>query len=893
MLKQNVNPFSSKPPKLAQKFLLSFLREELSEEVLGDLEENFYSNIKKMSVSRAKLCYWYQVLNYLRPFAIKKLHSAFTNLTMYKHHIKIGWRNLTKQKMYSAIKIGGLAMGLAAFLLIALYIKEELGYDQSYPDSDRIYRIAGKVTDNGILEKWVSFPPPMAAAMAKDFPEIEISGRLMPNSLFPGAGSNEMRPFNSKENTYEEGFTYADAELLRILQLPVIYGDRKNALSEPNTMVISKSKANKYFPGQDPVGQLMVLNNNTDKPWKICAVIEDPPFNSHLQYTFYLSLTGVEFWNGEQTSWNSNNYVDYVLIHAGTNIAQLEKKLTSDIANNYYLPTMLKNGNKNAVKQLETFSLHLQPVGDIHLGSYDIKSYADVQTQGDKRFVLMFAAIAIFIIVIACINFVNLSTAKSANRAREIGLKKVAGAQRKTLIKQFLTESVLFSFFSVILGVLLAWALLPFFNLVSARSLTIPWTAGWFAPGLLVSVIFLGMIAGLYPSIYLSSFMPIQVLKGELSRGSRNSILRNGLVIFQFTASIVLIVSTIVVHNQMNFILNKKLGYDKEQVILIQGTNSLGKEVKNFKNELLKYPQVKNVSASDYLPVAGTKRNGNTFWVEAEKNTGNGVVGQFWIVDNDYIKTLGMRIIDGRDFNPAMPSDSQAVIINQTLANKLNLIDPIGKRISNWGTWEIIGIVEDFNFESLRDNIGGLCMHLGNSPSIISVKVNSTDIGSTIDYISSIWKSFSPDHTLRYSFLDEKYAKMYEDVKRLVRIITGFALLAILIACLGLFGLSAFMAEQRTKEIGIRKAMGAGTVSITRLMTKDFVRLIWIAFIIASPIGYWAMNSWLQDFAFHTRIGFLEFIAGGFVTLFIALFAISFQSIKSAMMNPVNSLRKE
>jgi putative ABC transport system permease protein len=408
-----------------------------------------------------------------------------------------------------------------------------------------------------------------------------------------------------------------------------------------------------------------------------------------------------------------------------------------------------------------------------------------------------------------------------------------------------------------------------------------------------LSAVIVGLIAGLYPSIYLSSFMPIQVLKGDLSRGSKNSILRNSLVIFQFIASIILIISTIVVHSQMNFISNKKLGYNKEQVILIQGANTLNKEVKNFKNELLKYPQVINVSVSDYLPVTGTKRNGNTFWIDGKQNTERGVVAQFWIVDNDYIKTLGMKIIDGRDFNPAMPSDSQAVIINKTLANKLNLKDPVGKRISNWGKWEVIGIVEDFNFESLRDNIGGLCMHLGNSPSVISVKVNSSDMQNTIGYISSVWKSFSPDQPIRYTFLDERYAKMYEDVKRLVKIITGFAILAIIIACLGLLGLSAFMAEQRTKEIGIRKAMGASIGSITGLMTKDFIRLIGIAFVIASPIAYWAMSKWLQDFAFHISIGVLEFAMGGLIALFIALFAVSFQSIKSALMNPVKSLRKE
>jgi putative ABC transport system permease protein len=408
-----------------------------------------------------------------------------------------------------------------------------------------------------------------------------------------------------------------------------------------------------------------------------------------------------------------------------------------------------------------------------------------------------------------------------------------------------------------------------------------------------VSTVIIGLIAGLYPSIYLSSFMPIQVLKGELSRGSKNSILRNGLVIFQFTASIILIISTIVVHNQMYFISNKKLGYSKEQVILIQGANTLNKEVKNFKNELLKQPQVINVSVSDYLPIASTKRNGNTFWINGKQNTESGVGAQFWIVDNDYIKTLGMKIIDGRDFNSAMPSDSQAVIINQTLANKLNLKDPVGKRISNWGTWEVIGIVEDFNFESLRDNISGLCMHLGNSPSIISVKVNSSDMVNTIAHISSVWKSFSPDQPIRYTFLDESYAKMYEDVKRLVKIITGFAILAIIIACLGLFGLSAFMAEQRTKEIGIRKAMGASIGSITRLMTKDFIRLVGFAIVIASPIAYWVMSKWLQDFAFHINIGWWAFALSGLAAVSIALITVSFQSIKAALMNPVNSLRKE
>jgi putative ABC transport system permease protein len=886
-----LKPRDHYPPRLAQKFLLGFLRDEISEEVQGDLEELFYSDLERSSPFHAKINYYYQVLNYLRPFAMKKFKSSYSNsLTMHQHDIKISWRNLTKQKMYSVIKIGGLALGIAACFLIALYIKDELSYDESYPAADRIYRVVGKATLDGVIEKSVSFPAPMSGALLKDFPQIEISARLLTSRLFAGAGSNHIRPSDKTENTYEEGFAYADASFLDLFQIPVIYGTKTNALQEPNTMVITKSKADKYFPGQNPVGKVMFLNNDRNKPWKISAVIGDLQSTSHLQYNFYLSLSGIEWWKGEQSDWNASNYLDYILVRPGTNAAQLGEKMTSDILHNYYLPLLIKAGVKNPEKELTKFSLLLQPVSDIHLRSYDIK---EDLPHGDIRFVLMFSAIAVFILVIAFINFINLSTAKSANRAREIGLKKVAGASRIVLIKQFLTESLLFSFISFFLGVVLAWILLPYFNMVSSHSLVIPWTSWWLAPVILFSALVTGLVAGSYPSIYLSSFMPNQVLKGDLSRGSKNSMLRNSLVIFQFSISIFLIISTIVVYSQMHFILNKKLGYDKDRVILVKGANTLSKEVKNFKEELLKSPQITNVSISDYLPVTGTKRNGNTFWIEGKQNIDAGVIGQLWRVDNDYIKTLGMKILEGRDFNPGMASDSQAVIINQSLANRLSLKDPIGKRIYNGSNSEVIGVVEDFNFESLHNNIGPLCMQLGNSPSVISIKVNGTNLERTVSYVASVWKSFSPDQPFRYTFLDESYAEMYADVKRLALIITGFALLAIVIACLGLFGLSAFIAQQRTKEIGIRKVMGAGIGTITLLMTREFLIMVGVSFLIASPVAGWAMSKWLSDFAYHITISWWVFALGGFVAIAIALMTVSFQSIKAAMTNPVNSLKKE
>ena len=809
---------------------------------------------------------------------------------MLKNYFKIAIRQLRKQKMYSAIKIGGFALSIAACLLIALYIKDELSYDRAYPDANRIYLVYWKYNDHGTIINFASMSPPMAKAMKSDFPEVEIAGRLMPNTLFDKVGSNYIKRPDQRENTYEDGFTYADPEMLEILNLPMVYGNRAHALAEPNTMVITKRKADKYFPNQDPVGKIMFLNDDKAHPYKIGGVMNDFPTNTHLQYDFFLTLAGVELWRGEQPSWESNNYADYLLLRSGVNIPEFEKRLTADILKNYMIPSMVKSGNKDAETVAKNAFVKLEPIGDIHL-SYDIHDAA--VTHGDIRFVWLFGAIAFFILVIACINFINLSTAKSANRAKEVGLRKVVGSYRSGLIQQFLTESLLYSFLSFAVGILLAWALLPYFNKLSAKSLAIPWGQWWLAPLMTVSAIVIGTLAGLYPSFYLSAFKPIDVLKGQVSRGVKNSLLRNGLVVFQFTTSIILIISTFVIYKQTHYILNKKTGFDKDQVVLIKGTNTLGSEVKNFKNELLKLPEVKSASISDYLPVAGTKRNGNTFYNEGKMNEESGITGQFWIVDDSYIKTMGMKIVAGRNFSFDMPSDSQAVVINQTLANKLNLKDPIGKRITNGAIYNIVGIVEDFNFESMRENVGALCLKLGNSPSIVSVKVNTADLKSLVPSLTATWKKFAPSQPIRYSFLDESFANMYADVQRTGIIFTSFAILAIIIACLGLFALSAFMAEQRNKEIGIRKVLGASVGSITTMLSKDFVKLVLVAIVIASPVAWWAMTKWLQDFAYKIEISWWMIAVAALMAVVIALVTISFQSVKAALMNPVKSLKSE
>ncbi len=407
------------------------------------------------------------------------------------------------------------------------------------------------------------------------------------------------------------------------------------------------------------------------------------------------------------------------------------------------------------------------------------------------------------------------------------------------------------------------------------------------------SAILIGIIAGLYPSFYLSAFKPISVLKGNLSRGTKNSVLRNGLVVFQFTTSIILIIGTVVIYKQMQFILNTKLGFEKDQVVLVEGANTLGTNVRNFKNELLKLSQVKSVSVSDYLPVDGTKRNGNSFWNEGKIKKESGVDTQFWVVDDSYLQTMGMKLISGRNFSGQIPSDSQSVIINQTMASRLNLKDPIGKRITNGRVFVVVGVVQDFNFESMRSNIEPVCLRLGTSPSIVSIKVATADMSNQLSSIASVWKKFAPSQPLRYSFLDEKFENMYEDIQRTGHISTSFSILAIIIACLGLFALSAFMAEQRSKEIGIRKVLGASVHQLASLLSKDFLRLVIVAVILASPIAWWAMTKWLQDFAYRINISWWIFLVAGGSSLLIALLTVSFKAVKAAISNPVKSLRNE
>jgi putative ABC transport system permease protein len=806
---------------------------------------------------------------------------------MFQNNFKIAWRTMSRQKMFTAIKIGGFALGLATCIVISLFIRHELSYDKHYKNGAQVYRIynENKGADGG---KWTAFPASMAGIVKADYPEVEKAGRLIPYNWF-NAGSNLFRAEDKIENSYEEGFAYADQDLLEILEIPMVYGSQRHALAKPNTIVISKRKADKYFPNQDPTGITIIFNEDKSTPYTIGGVMENFPATSHLQYDFLVTLTEKEFWPGEQTSWCCWNYNVYVKLRPGTNVTALEKKLLR-VRDIHFVGHLEETGDQSVAEVKKNHMFRLQPVRDIHLLSEGIN---DAIPHGDIRYVWLFGGIACFILLLACINFINLSTAKSANRAKEVGLRKVVGSLRSYIVRQFLTESLLFSFVSFLIAVIIVWLALPYFNSLAGKTLVVPWTAWWLLPLLTLSAIIIGIIAGIYPSFYLSAFKPIDVLKGSVSRGSKSSKLRSAMVIFQFTTSIVLIIGTFIIYRQMDYILNTKIGYDKEQVIMIQGANTLDKQQAAFKDELLSLSDVEHVTISHYLPIAGTKRDQNQFWRDGKSKQEKSVGAQKWFVDEDYISTMGMKLLEGRNFNPELASDSQAVIINQAMAKAFGFKKPIGERIMNWESYQVIGVVEDFNFESMKGEIKPLCFVYDPWGSIVSVKVNSKNMADVIASLTNVWNKFLPHQPIRYSFLDESYARMYEDVQRMGNIFGSFAILAIIVACLGLFALSAFMVEQRNKEISIRLVLGASVNNIFQLLTQNFVKLVLISFVIAVPLAWYLMQQWLQDYKYKVEITWDVFVVSGIIAVLIALLTVSYQSIRAALANPANTLRSE
>ena len=810
---------------------------------------------------------------------------------MFKNYLKVAMRNLWKYKSFSIINITGLAVGLSCFLLIALYVMDELSYDRYNKNASRIYRINSDIHFGGNDLHLPVTSDMMGAALRKDYPQVEEYTRI-----YNSNGNKLIKKGNEYINEFH--VAHVDSTFFNVFSLPAVNGDTRTALNEPNTVVLSESAAKKYFGTTDVLGKTIETNDNNSTLYKITAVITDIPANSHFHFDFLFSMKNVEYQWGQYLS---HNFHTYLLLKKGADPAAVEKKF-AEYTDRYVIPQAKQYMQISSMAEFEKagnkLKYSLTPLTRIHL--YSDRAF-ELSPSGNIQYVYIFSAVAIFILLIACINFMNLTTARSANRAREVVIRKVLGTERRALITQFLAESTLMVFFSLIIALGVTYLVLPVFNEVASKSMGVGILfSPWMLPLLLLFPFLVGLLAGSYPAFFLSAFRPIEVLKGNLRFGSRSGGLRSLLVVFQFATSIILIIGTIVIYRQLHYIQTKNLGFNKDQVLIVNDSYALNKNVDAFKHDILQMPGVAGGTMSSFLPVSNSSRNDNTYSKEAVMDSKNGFNMQNWTIDYDYIPTMGISLLKGRNFSRDYGADSTAVIINETTAKILGYADPIGKQIysSSDGaaftkTYTIIGVAKNFNFESLHQSVGPLSFFLGRSTGLISFKVKTANITALVNKIEAKWKSMAPGMPFSYRFLDDSFFEMYKDEQRVGKIALIFSILAILIACLGLFGLATFIAEQRTKEIGIRKVLGASVRGIVQLLSKDFVRLVLISFVIAAPFAWWAMNTWLQDFAYRVEISWWIFVVAGSIAIFIALATISFQAIRAAITNPMKNLRTE
>ena len=815
-----------------------------------------------------------------------------TNLfTMLSNYLKIAYRNLLRSKAFSAINIVGLSLGLATCMIIGLFVLDELSFDRFHEKADRIVRVTFRANMSGNKINEANVMPPTAKTLQRDYPEVLEATRLR------NAGAFIME---KQEKTFkEEGVAFADSNFFQVFSFPLVAGDVRTALLKPNTLVISEKMAKKYFGDKDAVGQILTTKNY-DTPMEVTGIMADWPANSHFHFDFLISMAGLA--EAKVNSWMQSEFYTYLVLPEGYDYQKLQAKLPQMV--DKHIGPQIKQAFGMSFAEFKEqgneLGLQLQPLTDIHLhSSFDY----DLGPSGDVRYVYIFGAIALFMLLVACINFMNLSTAGASKRAREVGIRKVMGSVKSTLVGQFLLESILLTAVALILAVIIVFLALPLFNDLADKNLTLSFVAmPWLLPGLLLLGLVVGILAGSYPAFFLSSFKPITVLKGgtnpgRFASGRRSIGLRGTLVVVQFCISIILIVGTTVVYQQLQFIQNAKLGYDKDQVLVLQETYRLGQNEQLFKKQLLQDSRVLDVAVSGYVP-AGPSFN-NNFMVYGDDNAKQFVKGIRYDVDEHYISTLGMRIVDGRNFSPEFGTDSSGIILNETAARELGWSKAaVGHTIKSTNdggkrTYHVIGVVQDFNFKSLHERIGPLMMTLGDNSGAILAKVNTRDLPALLTSVEKQWNALAVDAPIEYSFLEENFNATYRAEQKTGRILGLFAGLTIFVACLGLFGLATFTAEQRTKEIGVRKVLGASVSGIVALLSKDFLKLVAISIIIASPIAWYAMNTWLQDFAYKIDIGWWVFALAGLLAVGIALFTVSFQSVRAALANPVESLRSE
>ncbi len=809
---------------------------------------------------------------------------------MWLSYIKVAFRSLIKQRLYAFINIIGLAIGVTTCILILMFVDYERSYDSFHPNAEQIYRfnLDGKLGDNEF--RMTNSCSPAGPTLLEEYPEVVNYVRIR-NMGFPVL-RYEDKVFS------EESWWQADSSVFEVFNVPMVMGDPGTALTKPFSLVITERMAKKYFGDEDPMGKTLNSDNRSD--WTVTGVIQEMPHNSHWHFDFLASM--VTYGDSRNTQWTSNNFITYLQLDEGADAKAFEAKFP-ELAQKYVGPEIqqfLGISLDQLVERGDAYNFFLTPLLDIHLSSH---LAGEIEVNGDDQTVSIFMYIAIFILLLACINYMNLSTARSMSRAREIGIRKTLGGNRGQIIVQFLAESIFVTFIAFILALLLVQTISPWFSQlidtpISLKVSNIPFILIWVIP--------VGLIAGSYPAFLLSSFNPLKVLKGNKTTGGRGNWLRNGLVIFQFSVSVTLLISTLIIHDQLNFLQTKDLGLNPDDLLIVKKTDDIGRTIQGFKASLRDDPGTVIVSNSTAIPGDddGMGSNATTMIVNDLEETR--LLGNFW-VDYDYASVYELTLTEGRFFSRERGTDTNTVILNQAAVKAFGLEEPLGMELTTYfrnprPTFKIIGIMEDYHYESPQKEILPLAIFLlgdGNARFIpnwgkfVTIKYDPTHLDETLAHLETTWKQFAGEQALEYDHFDEFYAQLYRSEKQSADIVLLFAGLAIFIACLGLLGLASFNAERRTKEIGIRKVLGASVSSVLILLSKDTLKLMLVAVTIAVPVAYYAMSEWLKDYAYRIDISIMVFVGASLIALMVAVITVAWQSYQAAVANPVKSLRYE
>ena len=806
---------------------------------------------------------------------------------MFKNYLKTAIRNLLRYKGFAIINISSLTIGIIGCLVIGLFVWDEWQYDKNIPGGENVYRVYEQRKDNDNITYAAISAPAFASFLERTYPEVDTTTRMLMSI------DKFLMEVGEKRN-YEEKGWFVESSFFQVFPLKFSKGDPATALNEPKTIVLTEELSKKYFNNEDPINKTLYIDKDTVT---VKGVLAKLPDHFHLDFHYLVSLQTTGIPKERMERWTWHQFYTYVKLKPGTNVQQLQDKFQAHMKKEIF-PTLTQAGS--------TFLPFFQPLKDIHLQSADF--IYDNAVRGNQTYVKALTIIALFVLVIACFNFVNLATARSFRRAKEIGVRKVIGAERKQLIMQFIGETILLSVLSVLLAIVATILIVPLLNQFTGKSIQFnPFANPILGLIILAAGIVIGMIAGIYPALVLSGFQPIKVLKNMKLVGSGSGAwLRQALVVIQFSLSVLLIVSTTIVYRQTQFLNKTDIGFNKEQVVYFQVRGDLEKNLEAFKSELKRSPGIVSITSGYGLPGDLYAGDGvKTTGADGEKDRSANV----FIGDHDYAKTLGLRIIAGRDFSKDMATDeNEAFLINETAVKEWGFGTPgkaIGQKIS-WDKWspkdtlnkvkrgQVIGVVEDFHYKSLHEKVTASVIQI--YPQVVfavAIKLKTADIKNTIAYINNAWGKFVPGFPLDYKFMDETYAKMYKAEAKLSDLLWIFTIMAIVVGCMGLFGLAAFSAEQRTKELGIRKVLGANAFDIIGLLSKNFLVLVMIASLIAFPIAWWAMNSWLKDFPYRVSISWWVFGIAIIAALAVALLTVSFQAIKAALTNPVKSLRTE